>query len=146
MALSSKRQAFCDAYIANGMNATQAAVEAGYSERTAYSQGNRLLKNDEVREYIKSRMDALTEERIVTGNEVLAFLSDVMRGEVEETFIGVDKDGCTHSVGYVSQKNQLKAAELLAKCHGLTVQNINATGDVSVVFVDNLEPDEDGGG
>lgn len=143
MALTPKRKAFCDAYLANGMNATQAAKEAGYSEKTAYSQGNRLLKNDEVREYIKNRTDELARERIVTGDQVLAFLSEVMCGNLEETKVVVS-DGEAIEFGYVDQKNQLKAAEMLAKCHGLMVQKVEHQGPIAVTFVDDL-PGDDGG-
>lgn len=145
MELSAKRKAFCDAYLANGMNATKAAKEAGYSDRTAYSQGNRLLKNAEVREYIKERTEELARDRIVSGNEVLAFLSDVMSGNMLETKIVVT-DGEVVEHGYVDQRNQLKAAEVLAKCHGLMVQKVNHNGAVAVTFVDDLPEDDDVGG
>ena len=46
MALTAKQQAFVEAYCGN---ATEAALKAGYSPKTAYSQGQRLLKNDEVK-------------------------------------------------------------------------------------------------
>lgn len=145
MELSAKRKAFCDAYLANGMNATKAAKEAGYSDKTAYSQGNRLLKNAEVREYIKERTEELARDRIVSGNEVLAFLSDVMNGNMLETKIVVT-DGEVVEHGYVDQRNQLKAAEVLAKCHGLMVQKVNHNGAVAVTFVDDLPEDDDVGG
>lgn len=47
-AVASRRGAFLDAYMANGHNATQAAIKAGYSARSAASQGQRLLKDVEV--------------------------------------------------------------------------------------------------
>lgn len=142
MALTPKRKAFCDAYLANGMNATQAALEAGYSERTAKSQGSRLLTFVDVQDYIKERTEALTKERIVSGDEVLAFLSDVMCGNEEETQVvagefGVDK------IRFVSQRNQIRAAEILARCHGLMTQRVEHDGGVQVTFVDDLG---DGGG
>lgn len=143
MALTPKRKAFCDAYLANGMNATKAAKEAGYSERTAKSQGNRLLTFVDVQEYIKKRTEELTRERIVTGDEVLAFLSDVMCGKMQETKVVVT-DGDVVEHGYIDQRNQLKAAEVLAKCHGLMTQNVNHSGDLSVTFVDDLEEDDSG--
>lgn len=126
MELSAKRKAFCDAYLANGFNATKAAIEAGYSEKTAKSQGNRLLTFVDVQEYIKRRTDALMKERIATGDEILAFLSDVMCGRLEETRF--DRNG--NAIGYVSQKNQLKAAETLAKCSGLMVQKVEVSADI----------------
>ena len=50
--LTPKQQAFCEHYIACH-NATQAAVLAKYSEKTAYSQGQRLLKNVEIKKYLQ---------------------------------------------------------------------------------------------
>jgi phage terminase small subunit len=49
---------FADAYIVNGFNATQAAKDAGYSEKTAYAQGHRLLKVAEVDMLIKNGIKA----------------------------------------------------------------------------------------
>ena len=143
MALTSKRKAFCDAYLANGMNATQAALEAGYSPRTAKSQGSRLLTFVDVQEYIRERTEARVKERIASGDEVLAFLSDVMCGHEKETQVVVTECG-VDTVGFISQRNQIKAAEVLAKCHGLTTQRIEHEGGLAVTFVDDLET-EDGG-
>jgi len=52
--LSAKRKKFCDEYLID-FNATQAAIRSGYSEKSAYSQGERLLRYDEVQEYIKNQ-------------------------------------------------------------------------------------------
>lgn len=49
--LSLKQQKFCEYYI-QSVNATEAAIKAGYSEKTAYSQGQRMLKNVETQKYI----------------------------------------------------------------------------------------------
>lgn len=54
MALNGKQQAFANAYLKSG-NITQAAIAAGYSEKTAHSQGSRLLKNVKVRTEIERR-------------------------------------------------------------------------------------------
>ncbi|WP_419958976.1 terminase small subunit [Psychrobacillus sp. BM2] len=50
--LNELQRAFCEYYVSNGFNATQAAKSAGYSERTAGSQGSRLLKEDKIQKYI----------------------------------------------------------------------------------------------
>ena len=47
-AAAARRNVFVQAYIANGHNATQAAITAGFSAKTAYSQGQRLLKHVEI--------------------------------------------------------------------------------------------------
>lgn len=59
--LTSKEERFCYEYLANGFNATRAAIKAGYSEKTAYSAGNRLLKNVEVQDKIQSMKNNLAE-------------------------------------------------------------------------------------
>jgi len=55
--LTDKQERFCQEYIVD-LNATQSAVRAGYSKKTAYSIGQRLLKNVEIQEHIQQLMDA----------------------------------------------------------------------------------------
>lgn len=81
MALTPKQKAFCDAYIENGGNATQAAITAGYSEKTAYSQGQRLLKNVEVAARVRARQAEIDSERIGTIKEIQELRTGIMRDE-----------------------------------------------------------------
>lgn len=67
---------FVDHYLATKFNATQAAIKAGYSERTAYSQGQRLLKKVEIKEMIQAKIKALLSE---TDKMTLEWLKDVDR-------------------------------------------------------------------
>ena len=130
MALTPKQRRFADEYIANGFNATQAAKDAGYSKKTAYSIGNENLSKPEIEEYIRERTEAIEKARIADGDEVLRFLTSVMRGEAPETTIL--KNGfkfIEHE--YVDQKNQLRAAEMLAKCHGLMMQKVEVSADLA---------------
>lgn len=83
--LTLKQKAFADNYIISG-NATDAAKKAGYSEKTAYSQGNRLLKNVEVLAYIQQRTAPIEQKRIASGDEVLQFFTRVMNGEEKDAF------------------------------------------------------------
>ena len=85
MELTPKQKAFADYYIETG-NATEAAKRAGYSEKTAYSTGNRMLKNVEVSTYIAERTAPTEQKRIATGDEVMEFLTAVMRGEIKDAF------------------------------------------------------------
>lgn len=64
--LTPKQQVFFTAFLSSN-NATQAAIAAGYSEKTAYSQGQRLLKNVEIQELLKQRVESLN----ITVDEVL---------------------------------------------------------------------------
>ena len=95
--LNAKRQAFVDAWEGN---ATAAALAAGYSPKTAYSQGQRLLKTVEVQEAIKAREAQWLAPTIATRRERQEFWTSVLRNEDE------------------AMKNRLKAAELLGKSEG----------------------------
>ena len=83
--MNDRQRAFADYYIETG-NATESAKRAGYSEKTAYSTGNRMLKNVEVSTYIAERTAPTEQKRIATGDEVMEFLTAVMRGEVKDAF------------------------------------------------------------
>ena len=83
--MNDRQKAFADYYIETG-NATEAAKRAGYSEKTAYSMGNRLLNHVEVSTYIAERMKPTEEKRIATGDEVMEFFTKVMKGEVKDAF------------------------------------------------------------
>lgn len=60
--LTDKQKQFCNEYLNNGRNATRAAIAVGYSEKTAYSQGQRLLKNVEISEFIGQRQDKVIQK------------------------------------------------------------------------------------
>jgi len=82
--LTSKQKRFVSEYTTNNQNATQAAIRAGYSEKTAYSQGQRLLKNVEIQNEIKKCMveiqqrNDISVDRLLQEEQILAFF-DVSR-------------------------------------------------------------------
>lgn len=139
--LTEKQRRFCDEYLTD-LNATQAAIRAGYSPRSARQLGHALLDKQHVRDRIDARLAEMEEARVAKGDEVLRYLTSVMRGEDEEVRILV-ADGSVEAARYVDQRNRLKAAELLARCQGLMAQNLKHAGGISVTFVDDL-PDDDG--
>lgn len=77
---SSKQQVFINAYLSNGFNATQAAIEAGYSEATARQQGSRLLTNVDIKQEVGRRLA----DYAMPANEVLARLADHARGDMRD--------------------------------------------------------------
>ena len=108
MALNERQKAFADYYIQTG-NATEAAIKAGYSEKTAYSIGNENLKKPEISAYIGERMAEQCEKRVADANEVIEFYTAVMRGEVKDQF-GLD----------ASLSDRLKAGDALMKRYAVT--------------------------
>ena len=94
--MTHKQSIFIAEYLKD-MNATQAAIRAGYSPKTAYSIGQRLLKNVEVSQAINSAMKERKSALIAKRQERQEFWTLVMR----------DND--------TDMKQRLKASELLAK-------------------------------
>lgn len=110
--LSQKQFDFLENWIQTN-NITKSAIQAGYSERTAHVQGSRFLKSDKARQYIDERMEELDAEKVADSNEVLQYLTAVMRGEVRDQF---DLDP--------SLSDRTKAADLLAKIVMKTTQAV----------------------
>ena len=82
--LNERQKAFCE-YYASSFNATESAIKAGYSKKTAYSIGQRLLKNVEIKSYIEELTRKSKQSRIATIDEVLRYLSNTMRNTEEQT-------------------------------------------------------------
>lgn len=117
--LNNRQRAFIDEYIID-MNATQAAIRAGYSKKTARSQGQRLLTHVDIKHELDKRMKEKEKERIMQQDEVLEFLTSIARGEItEQTLIG-DGEGYQRIGDIdVSAKDRIKAAELIGKRYAM---------------------------
>ena len=142
MKLTLKQKAFADYYIETG-NAYQSAVKAGYSEN--YSKGNvvKLLENVNVKSYIDERMKKLGSDRIAKAEEVLEYLTRVLRGEETEEVVVVENTGDYTSQARaiekkLSVKDRLKAAELLGKRYALFTEKVNVEGNVGVTIIDDI--------
>ncbi len=134
MKLTDRQKRFCEEYIVD-CNATQAAIRAGYSEKTAYSIGQRLLKKVEVQNYIAELMRNIKSNNIADATEVMEHLTSVMRGEqTEKTPIWIG-DGIQKVIDIdVSARDRLKAAELLGKRYGLFTDKVEVGGVAQVIF------------
>lgn len=145
MRLTEKQKRFADYYIETG-NATEAAIKAGYSQRTARFIGAENLTKPNIKSYVEQRLKELEDERIADATEVLQYLTSVMRGEITETrYIAVyDKDGSfvEEREGPPTVRDRNKAAELLAKRYGLLNENMNINAEMAVKIVDDID-DED---
>ncbi len=131
--LTAKQQRFCDEYLID-LNATQAAIRAGYSEKTARAIGNENLTKPDIKEYIDARMEQKDKELIADQNEILEYLTAVMRGtETDEQYI-VGQEGGVEKIPVRKQVNQLKAAEMLAKRYGLLVDKMEVDADMEMTI------------
>lgn len=83
--MNERQKHFADEYIIS-KNATQSAIKAGYSEKTSYSIGQRLLKKVEISEYIKKRTEEQFNERSMSIAEALAISASIARGEPQKRY------------------------------------------------------------
>ena len=109
-------------------NVTQAAIRAGYSKKTASVQGSRLLTNVKVAEYVDAINERLESDKIADIQEVMEYLTSVMRGEAKDQF---DLDA--------SLSERTRAASELAKRLDVRAKTLNIEGVVNII--DNIPED-----
>ena len=137
--MNAKQRKFADEYLID-CNATQAAIRAGYNEKTAYSQGQRMLKNVEVKTYIEEQLERLHNEKTADAQEVLEYLTAVMRGQHREQTLQLVGDGVQTITDIdVSARERLKAAELIGKRYGMFRDNVNVDLEPVVIVNDLTE-------
>jgi len=86
MKLTPKQKKFADEYIKTG-NATQSAIEAGYSKKTAQVIGAENLSKPMVKAYIEERMAEIASKRVMSYTEAVELLTSIARGEEKETVV-----------------------------------------------------------
>lgn len=120
--LTLKQKKFADEYIISG-NATE-SYKRVYSnvkeDSTASAGASRMLRNVKVKSYIEERLAELNSEKIADQEEILQYLTSVMRGEHrEETLIGMGQGFQETTYMDVGAKDRIKAAELLGKRYSM---------------------------
>lgn len=137
--LTQKQQRFVDEYIISG-NATQAAIKAGYSKRSAYSVGQENLRKPVIKAALDKRNAEIKSEKTADMTEVMEYLTSVMRGEQTESV--ATAKGIYDDVE-VSAKDRIKAAELIGKRHGAWTDKKEINGSLDIeIGVGNYD-DED---
>lgn len=125
-----KQQRFADEYIITG-NATQSAVKAGYSSKYANTNANKLLQNTTIKNYIDERLAKLESEKIATQEEVLQYLTSVMRGEKTEPLLVLDGEGTQKVIQAVPNvQSRTRAAELLGKRYGTFTDRVDINAQI----------------
>lgn len=126
--LTQKQRRFIDEYIISG-NATQAAIKAGYSKKTAAVTATENLRKPNIKAEIQARNAEIQSKKTADMTEVMEYLTSVMRGEQTESvatskgvFSGVE----------VSAKDRIKAAELIGKRNGAWTDKKELSGDLNI--------------
>ena len=81
--LNQRQKLFASEYIKLG-NATRAAINAGYSEKTAGRIAGQNLKKLEIKRFIQAEVEKMHDENIMDAKEALSILSDIARGKRDE--------------------------------------------------------------
>ena len=136
MGMTAKQKRFCDEYLVD-LNATQAAIRSGYSEKTARKIGQENLTKPDIKKYIEERMAEKESELIATQDEVLRYLTSVLRDTTDSETIVVEGIGDGMSEARTmrikpSEKDKLKAAELLGRSSALWTEKIEQDVDMDL--------------
>jgi len=98
--LTDKQRKFCDEYLVD-LNATQAAIRVGYSEKTASEQSSRLLSNVKIQNYIQNKQKKTSDKLEINKELILQMVFDIAKSKGERT------------------NDRLKAIEIVNKMLGL---------------------------
>lgn len=150
--MTAKQKRFCDEYLID-LNATQAAIRAGYSEKTAKQIANENLTKPYLRKYIENRMAEKEKALIADQDEVMKYLTAVMRREKTDSVVVTlnkevskyvpDEEGKLRKQTVKEEVPQIvqipaqlrdanKAAELLGKAYGIYTDKIEADVDMEL--------------
>lgn len=137
--MTEKQKRFCDEYLidCNATRAYKAVYRSIKSDEVARKAGSRLLTNVDVKKYITNRMEEIHNEKTADAQEVIEYLTSVLRGESSSTEIVVEGtgDGCSEARTIEkapSEKERLKAAELLGKRYGLYTDKVDLDADAEL--------------
>lgn len=141
--LTAKQKRFCDEYLID-CNATQAAIRAGYSKKTAGATGYENLKKPQIKEYIDEQLKKIENDNVADAQEVMEYLTTVMRGQSKSSVLSLCGDGFQEVIEKPpDEKEKMKAAELIGKRYGMFKDNVNLDADVGVTIVDDVPFDDE---
>lgn len=144
--MTNNQRKFCDEYLidCNATRAYKAAYPRIKNDNVAKSAGNRLLTFVDIKEYIQTRLDEMASAKVATAEEIIQYLTSVMRGKSTSEIVVITGYGDGYSTAEKVKKNpdekeRLKAAELLGKRYGLFTDKVNVAGTTKVTIVDDLD-------
>lgn len=145
MGMTERQKIFADHYIIS-LNATESYKKA-YPKikniKTAEVNGSKLLRNTKVKAYIDERLEKLKSERVADQQEVLEFLTSVMRGEVTEPLLVLDGEGTQKVVqAKPSVATRRASAVDLGKRYGLFVDRQEITQRVVEIELGDWDDEE----
>lgn len=134
--MTPRQKRFCDEYLID-LNATQAAIRAGYSSKYANTNAPKLLQITAIKALLAQRMAEKESRLIADQDEVLKYLTSVLRGQSRASVVVVENTGDFMSEAREmekapDEKERLKAAELLGKRYGLYTDKVDQVIDMDL--------------
>ncbi len=135
--MTDKQRKFADEYVidCNATRAYKAAYPRIKSDEVASASGTRLLGNVKVKTYIQEKLDEISSEKIADAQEVMEYLTNVLRGKSESEVVVVADYEAQLIRKNPDEKERLKAAELLGKRYGIYTDKVDQTVDADLNIV-----------
>ncbi len=144
--MTEKQKRFCDEYLidCNATRAYKAVYRNIKSDVVAATNGGRLLRNAEVQKYISDQAEKLHGEKTADAQEVMEYLTSVLRGKSTSSVLARDEIGAERVIEKPpDEKERLKAAELLGKRYGLYTDKVDLDADAELhICIDYGESSE----
>lgn len=139
--MTEKQQKFADEYIidCNATRAYKAAYPNVKKDNVAAANGARLLRNAKVAAYIEEKLAEISSQKTASAQEVMEYLTSVMRGESESSVVVVEGygEGCSEAKIIEKppdEKERLRAAELLGRHYAIFTDKVKTEGAIPVVI------------
>ncbi|MFR2989586.1 MAG: terminase small subunit [Faecalibacillus sp.] len=142
--MTEKQKLFCDEYLIdlNGTRAYRTVYKTIKNDNVAGVRANKLLKQKDIAEYINKRLEEIHNENTANIQEVMEYLTSVMRGTSKANVLALAGDGYQEVIAKPpDEKERLKAAELLGKRFGMFKDNVDITSNGKTVIVDDIDED-----
>ena len=141
--MTDKQRRFADEYLidCNATRAYKAAYPHVKNDATASAAGSRMLGNVKVKAYIEAKLEELSSKKIADAQEVMEYLTAVMRGDSTASVVVVEGQGDGYSAAKVldkppDEKERLKAAELLGKRFSLFKDGVEVSVNAPQIIDD----------
>lgn len=145
--LNLRQKKFVDEYIITG-NATQSAINAGYSEKTANAQGNRLLAKVSISQAIAERTEKLFESKAMTVQEALALSASIARGEPQKSYFK-ETDKLNDEVTKESERyytpsieDRQRSIDHILKVNGAYLERAEVDVTQQITFAEDVPEDD----
>ena len=140
--MTEKQKLFCDEYLIdlNGTRAYRTVYKTIKNDNVAGVRANKLLKQKDIAEYINKRLEEIHNENTANIQEVMEYLTSVMRGTSEASTLAMCGDGMQEVITKKpDERERLKAAELLGKRFGMFKESVDITSNGQTVIIDDIE-------